>query len=598
MKIKNLFYLIILAFFVSCECTITTDEAMPLKISEVGSTFYIDSSAWIEIYNPTNIAVSLASYKIRSYDQNVNVKLFSLPPITVYPGSYVIIRAKSFDGLVNSERIAYISEGGSYPYWQDRGFVELIYSNYTIDFVRFGSTTVEPLYDGLEGNSAWSGGSCSNLPFSSNTYGFSLSRNAYQDDSDSPSDFTLTIATPGGPNDITNTNDIDKDGIPDCAEIAGGTFAGLPLYSWGARTNQKDIFIDVYYMDSSDPGVIPRGEALDKVVEAFAKKGIRVHFDVGNLNLSGQATNNHNLDGKSHRVPLEIPITVYEGNNFGNLHKIKVTYMDLRKKQIFHFLLFAYSQENDGSAGSSGIAECPGNDFVVSLGGWELTDAPESEKNILINFQAATIMHELGHNLGLKHGGNIDENYKPNYYSIMNYMYQLWGLPVIGTNREGDRYYYYRWQDVGDTSFSNHYFAGYSPNNAHYALHRGPTNKNMVIDYSDGSGIDINENSINESTGLGRTGTAGVDFNGDGVISGTISTNLNPTEVSNINPLKDYNDWTNINLFFARTWSGDIQGAKLKVNEKLIILPDPVGDDRQPIVIETLKPPAWLRKKK
>jgi hypothetical protein len=46
--------------------------------------------------------------------------------------------------------------------------------------------------------------------------------------------------------------------------------------------------------------------------------------------------------------------------------------------------------------------------------------------------QAATFMHELGHTLGLYHGGHqIDwsndrrYNYKPNYHSIMNYTWQL-----------------------------------------------------------------------------------------------------------------------------------------------------------------------------
>lgn len=40
-------------------------------------------------------------------------------------------------------------------------------------------------------------------------------------------------------------------------------------------------------------------------------------------------------------------------------------------------------------------------------------------------------MHELGHNLGLKHGGaDLCINYKPHYLSIMNYTYQANGIPV------------------------------------------------------------------------------------------------------------------------------------------------------------------------
>jgi hypothetical protein len=39
--------------------------------------------------------------------------------------------------------------------------------------------------------------------------------------------------------------------------------------------------------------------------------------------------------------------------------------------------------------------------------------------------QAPTLMHELGHNLALGHGGRDKTNCKPNYRSVMNY---AWGL--------------------------------------------------------------------------------------------------------------------------------------------------------------------------
>ena len=69
-----------------------------------------------------------------------------------------------------------------------------------------------------------------------------------------------------------------------------------------------------------------------------------------------------------------------------------------------------------------------GNDLLISLGGWGLKDVVGSARNILINYQAGTVMHELGHNLGLNHGGNEGVNDKPNYWSVMNYLYQLEGL--------------------------------------------------------------------------------------------------------------------------------------------------------------------------
>ena len=39
-------------------------------------------------------------------------------------------------------------------------------------------------------------------------------------------------------------------------------------------------------------------------------------------------------------------------------------------------------------------------------------------------------MHELGHNLGLEHGGADCFNFKPNYVSVMNYNFYTLGIPV------------------------------------------------------------------------------------------------------------------------------------------------------------------------
>lgn len=47
-------------------------------------------------------------------------------------------------------------------------------------------------------------------------------------------------------------------------------------------------------------------------------------------------------------------------------------------------------------------------------------------------------MHELGHNLGLRHGGNDDVNYKPNFLSIMNYFFQMVLLRYDGKDQTLD----------------------------------------------------------------------------------------------------------------------------------------------------------------
>ena len=105
------------------------------------------------------------------------------------------------------------------------------------------------------------------------------------------------------------------------------------------------------------------------------------------------------------------------------------------RSPIFHYVIAAVFLQPPGADGvqsrSSGISRNNGgarftdgaSDFIISLG----------ENGGTQQEQAGTLMHELGHNLGLQHGGGDGTNYKPNYLSIMNYLFQLRGLDVAGT---------------------------------------------------------------------------------------------------------------------------------------------------------------------
>ena len=80
---------------------------------------------------------------------------------------------------------------------------------------------------------------------------------------------------------------------------------GLDLYSMGARTGQKNIFIEVDYMNALDPGVIPRRESLQMVVDSFNAQSIKVHFDAGTTFSSSFSTADFNLGQGNHRLPIE-----------------------------------------------------------------------------------------------------------------------------------------------------------------------------------------------------------------------------------------------------------------------------------------------------
>ena len=80
---------------------------------------------------------------------------------------------------------------------------------------------------------------------------------------------------------------------------------------------------------------------------------------------------------------------------------------------IFHYMIWAdYLSPCLGStSGVSRNANDPyfangATDFIVALGGWSGGGGTDYEK-------IGTFMHELGHNLGLKHGGEDHVNTSP-----------------------------------------------------------------------------------------------------------------------------------------------------------------------------------------
>jgi hypothetical protein len=339
------------------------------------------------------------------------------------------------------------------------------------------------------------------------------------------------------------------------------------LYDWGARVGQRDIFLHVDYMDNADQVCTPLHEALDKMRDAFLKKGIHVHLDCGDLYSNSVSPQDYNLDGKSHKVPFSEVVSMLSIPNTTNFYSYKYKYMDLAKKQIFHYLLMSYKfSVLEGKSVTGGYGEIKGNDLIVANNFvYNLTS--DQGRNKLINIQAENIMHELGHNLGLRHGGADDVNFKPNYFSIMNYEYNQ-GLSTIGSN-EGDRHYFMRRAYFGDATFSWY----------DYSLTNDQTSNTCLIDFSDGSGGQINENYVDESLGLMRPGTCGVDFNGDQAINNIITYAIDLNKDGILKLLTDYDDWGNLDFFFQRAIQGNDTGVTDVNNLKMI--GDPVGDDRQ-----------------
>ena len=186
----------------------------------------------------------------------------------------------------------------------------------------------------------------------------------------------------------------------------------------------------------------------------------------------------------------------------GSNSPIMTTNLLNAKAQVYHYFIWAHSI---GDCGPSGMAEGNGNDGVVALGcnwgsnaepdpdgGGPLTAFVDDRDGFLAtsgsqNDQAGTFMHELGHNLGLRHGGPLgnpdaEDNCKPNYQSVMSY------------SRQTDRL-------LGN---------------------------NFILDYSVGQMASIDETSLTDTAGLVRT-----------VFAGSIADNVPAEPAFTDNPLAD-----------------------------------------------------------
>lgn len=250
--------------------------------------------------------------------------------------------------------------------------------------------------------------------------------------------------------------DADGDALPDLWEVVGVDSNGdgridVNLPAMGADPKHKDIFVEIDYMvqPPSRPGAAdghshePMPSAIQLIVDSFknapvsnpdGRDGIHLHVDYGrNAPLTyGSAPTWGNLSRSEALGHQNFISTCNSAGSFqwNGFDAIRNTNFSSARIRVFHYSIWAHSLCTT-LPGTSGISRGIGaSDFIVSLGQWT-----NSVGNL--NQQAGTFMHELGHNLELRHGGGGDTpEYKPNYLSVMNYSFQTDGLWVTsGVNR-------------------------------------------------------------------------------------------------------------------------------------------------------------------
>ncbi|NWG36482.1 LamG-like jellyroll fold domain-containing protein [Nitrososphaera sp.] len=254
--------------------------------------------------------------------------------------------------------------------------------------------------------------------------------------------------------------DLDGDGLCDSWEPGSG-----PLriqYPYGGATHTfhssctpecpsrytKDVFVEIDY----DPNYAPNQLALNYVMDRFnlapvenpESSGIKLHNILSDP-LEPQDVRELTYIWTKHEEPgVQDPADSYteiKSKYFGISHPNPAVKFHLSGEpektmawaNAVHYSLWINKQQH--AQGSSGIAEVVGNDIIVSLGSF--TPYP-----IAVDKQQGTYMHELGHNLGLGHGGALVHtdnsiNCKPNYLSLMSYSRQM--TTYTGNNQDYSR---------------------------------------------------------------------------------------------------------------------------------------------------------------
>jgi hypothetical protein len=234
------------------------------------------------------------------------------------------------------------------------------------------------------------------------------------------SDFDVVVSQDGE----EATTDTDGDGLPDSWETSGVPVLGLTTRYLlpGADPNRKDLYLEVDAMAGRAPG----NAALTDVRDAFA------NAPVSNPNGAPDGVALHIIGGLGLIDDATIPLETWAAAGFDDLYATKEAWFGtvnerfathglrrlVAKDKAYRYVVFAHAQ---GADSTSGKGELPGDDLMVTLGLWATPGGTAQQ-------QSATLLHELGHTLGLGHGGGQianEFNWKPNYYSVMNYWWQF-----------------------------------------------------------------------------------------------------------------------------------------------------------------------------
>jgi hypothetical protein len=231
--------------------------------------------------------------------------------------------------------------------------------------------------------------------------------------------------------------DLDGDGLlnsweQDGIDVNQDGRVDLNLATLGADPYHKDVFLEIDYIEHHKPF----DESISKLISIFAdsptqnpdgKTGISLHVELGDeiphkdiISWDEESSIRANYLGSA------------EQRSDANNENIITA-----KQAVYHYALFVHhtlDEEGNPKAGAWGCQYPNCKNILIAFGdpAWG-TDPSSDHPNGSKYIQTAVLLHELGHNFGLYHGGfevEKDVDNKANYLSLMHALF-LYAVPLL-----------------------------------------------------------------------------------------------------------------------------------------------------------------------
>jgi hypothetical protein len=199
--------------------------------------------------------------------------------------------------------------------------------------------------------------------------------------------------------------DTDHDGIPDGWEVLG--HEGVDYAALGCDPRHRDLLVEMDVQEYTKAGVVHT-----------ARPGPGVLAKLSSFYAALPLANPDGIDGTAlHLVEGQTLPEGFSCNTLGGPGCF-ITDAPLRfeHRESFHRASICLGPD-------SGCGEYGGQDLAVTYSGVDGDPGNDLDEEAAYVFYRLFI-HEMGHDLGLHHGGDEDLNDKPNYPSVMNYSYE------------------------------------------------------------------------------------------------------------------------------------------------------------------------------